>query len=67
MSRERLYSQAGECDKDQGNKHLSFSFRAVMGLHCCEWASSACGERGLLFAAEHRFYRMGFSHCGARA
>ena len=24
-------------------------FLAVLGLHCCAWAFSSCGERGLLF------------------
>ena len=31
-------------------------FLAVLGLHCCLWAFSSCGERGLLFLR-----RMGFS------
>ena len=26
-------------------------FMAVLGLHCCAWASSSCGERGLLLDA----------------
>ena len=28
-------------------------FLAVLGLHCCAWAFSSCGERGLLFVAVH--------------
>ena len=28
-------------------------FLAALGLHCCVWASSSCGERGLLFFAVH--------------
>ena len=28
-----------------------YLFLAVWGLHCCAWASSSCGERGLLFVA----------------
>ena len=28
---------------------------AVLALHCCMWAFSGCGERGLLFAAVRRF------------
>ena len=28
---------------------LFFSFLAVLGLRCCAWAFSSCGERGLLF------------------
>ena len=35
----------------------------VLGLRCCAWAFSSCGERGLLFAAVHG----GFSCCGAWA
>ena len=44
--------------------HLSFFFNfiylfiyllAVLGLRCCAWAFSSCGERGLLFVAVHRF------------
>ena len=26
---------------------------AVLGLCCCSWAFSSCGERGLLFVAVH--------------
>ena len=26
---------------------------AVLGLHCCAWAFSSCGEQGLLFVAVH--------------
>ena len=26
-------------------------FLAVLGLHCCVWVFSSCGERGLLFIA----------------
>ena len=26
-----------------------FLFLAALGLHCCMWAFSSCGERGLLF------------------
>ena len=26
-------------------------FLAVLGLRCCAWAFSSCGERGLLFVA----------------
>ena len=31
-----------------------FSFLAVLGLRCCTWAFSSCGEWGLLFIAVHR-------------
>ena len=26
---------------------------AVLGLRCCAWACSSCGEQGLLFVAVH--------------
>ena len=28
-------------------------FLAALGLRCCAWAFSRCGERGLLFFAVH--------------
>ena len=31
-----------------------YLFLAVLGLRCCPWAFSSCGERGLLFIAVHR-------------
>ena len=33
------------------NKFIYFIylFLAALGLHCCVWAFSSCGERGLLF------------------
>ena len=30
-------------------------FLAVLGLRCCAWAFSSCGEQGLLFVAVHVF------------
>ena len=27
---------------------------AVLGLHCCAWAFSSCGKRGLLFVVVRR-------------
>ena len=27
---------------------------AALGLRCCVWAFSSCGERGLLFIVVHR-------------
>ena len=30
-----------------------YLFLAAFGLHCCTWAFSSCGERGLLFVAAH--------------
>ena len=29
--------------------YLYFLFLAALGLRCCTWALSSCGERGLLF------------------
>ena len=34
-------------------KKFIYLFMAVLGLHCCAWAFSSCGERGLLFIAVH--------------
>ena len=31
-----------------------FLFLAALGLHCCTWAFSSCGERGLLFVVVRR-------------
>ena len=28
-----------------------YLFLAALGLRCCAWAFSSCGERGLLFVA----------------
>ena len=30
-----------------------YYFMVALGLHCCAWAFSSCGERGLLFSAVH--------------
>ena len=30
-----------------------YLFLAALGLLCCAWAFSSCGERGLLFVAVH--------------
>ena len=30
-----------------------YLFLAALGLHCCAWAFSSCGEWGLLFVAVH--------------
>ena len=37
------------------NKFIYFIylFLAALGLRCCAWAFSSCGERGLLFVAVH--------------
>ena len=32
-------------------EHLFIYFLAALGLRCCVWAFSSCGERGLLFVA----------------
>ena len=31
--------------------YLLIIFLAALGLHCCMWAFSSCGKRGLLFVA----------------
>ena len=36
------------------NLFCLFLFLAVLGLRCCMWAFSSCGERGPLFIAVHR-------------
>ena len=58
---------------------LSYLFWAALGLRCCTWAFSSCGERGLLFFAvrgilivvaslvEHGLQARGLSSCGSRA
>ena len=33
--------------------YLTYLFLAALGLHCCAWAFSSCGEWGLLFVAVH--------------
>ena len=33
---------------------ITYLFLAVLGLCCCAWAFSSCGERGLLFIAVSR-------------
>ena len=40
---------------------------AVLGLRCCTWTFSSCGERGLLFVAVRGILIVVASHCGARA
>ena len=30
---------------------ISYLLLAALGLHCCAWTFSSCGEWGLLFAA----------------
>ena len=43
-------------------------FLAALGLRCCAWAFSSCGERGLLFAAVRKLLTAVASLCcGARA
>ena len=36
------------------NATIFFFFLAELGLHCCAWAFSNCGEWGLLFIVVHR-------------
>ena len=42
-------------------------FLAALGFHCCAWAFSSCGERGLLCCGVRASHCGGFSCCGARA
>ena len=35
--------------------HFIYLFLAVLGLCCCAWAFSGCGEWGPLFVAVHGF------------
>ena len=45
-----------------------YLFLAALGLCCCAWAFSSCGELGLLCVAVHGASRCsGFSRCGAQA
>ena len=57
-------------------KTLNFFFKLInlfylslasLGLHCCAWAFSSCGERGLLFISVRGLLIVVASHCGARA
>ena len=40
---------------------------AALGLCCCVWAFSSCGERGLLFIVVHGLLTAVASRCRARA
>ena len=42
-----------------------YLFLAVLGLHCCTWAFSSCGEWGLLFAVVHGL-QIGRASCRER-
>ena len=44
-----------------------YLFFAVLGLRCCVWAFSSCGEQGLLFVAVHGLLTAMASYCGAQA
>ena len=44
-----------------------YLFMAVLGLRCCRWAFSSCGERGLLFVAVCRLLIAVAPRCRARA
>ena len=46
---------------------LFYLFLAVLGLCCCEWVFSSCGEQGLLLVVVHRLLIVVASRCGARA
>ena len=45
-----------------------YLFLVTLGLYCCAWAFSSCGERGLLSSCSTCIsYCSGFSYCGAWA
>ena len=44
-----------------------YLFLAALGLHCCVWAFSGCGEWGLLFVVVHGLVLVVASRCGAWA
>ena len=89
FQKERTGSSNGDISINKsGKKALSFIlislfiylFLAALGLCCCTWAFSSCGERGLLFVAVrrllievaslvvgHRLQACGLSSCGAPA
>ena len=49
---------------------FTYLFLAALGLRCCEWAFSSCGERRLLFVVVRGLlisHCSGFSCCGAQA
>ena len=46
---------------------LFILFLAALGLRCCSWAFSSCGERGLLFPAVRGLLTAVASCCGAGA
>ena len=45
---------------------LIYLFLVVLGLHCCVWAFSSCGEQGLLFLEVSGLLIAVASHCGAQ-
>ena len=48
--------------------YLIYLVLAVLGLHCCKWAFSSCGEWGLLSSCSARpSHCGGFSCCRAQA
>ena len=48
-------------------KLFIYLFMAALGLRCCTWAFSRCGERGLLFVVVHGLLIAVASRCGAWA
>ena len=46
---------------------LIYLFLAALGLRCCTWAFSSCGERGLLFVAAGSLLIAVASRCGAQS
>ena len=46
---------------------IIYLFLAVLGIHCCAWAFSGCGEQGLLSSCSvQASHRSGLACCGAR-
>ena len=39
--------------------YFIYLFLAALGLRCCAWAFSSCGEQGLLFLAAHGLLILG--------
>ena len=64
MKRRVFPSQKSYCTFFFLNKHTFILFLAVLGLHCCAWVFSSCGEQRCSALASHCG---GFSCCRARA
>ena len=49
------------------NLFIYYLFLAALGLRCCAWTFSSCGEQGLLFVAVCELLIVVASRCRARA